>query len=76
MNCKHIYAARFVMRREQNADGSVNRDQKRYILGENYLSASMERTPPHFQEPSLGPMKDSPFGGLHKKGGGCTKTRH
>lgn len=23
MNCKHIYAARFVMRREQNADGSV-----------------------------------------------------
>ncbi len=23
VNCKHIYAARFVMRREQNADGSV-----------------------------------------------------
>src|SRR5258706_10274768 len=23
MNCKHIYVARFVMRREQNADGSV-----------------------------------------------------
>jgi transposase len=23
MNCKHIFAARFVMRREQNADGSV-----------------------------------------------------
>ena len=43
VDCKHIYAARFVMRREQNADGSMTVTEECHpdCHEANHLSASM-----------------------------------
>ncbi len=45
VDCKHIFAARFVMRRERNADGSTTVTEERHHDGHaaNHLPASVDR---------------------------------